>query len=144
VRAWRGRRAQMRDHELLERGWIGFLEGRYGQAEKDLTKLLGQTRSQPRKVLAALSAARAAHGLGEFSRRDELLGKAEDHAGDDGGLKEAVATVAADMLLEQGQAEAALQRLAPLQDGGVRHLHTQRLLLRAHAALSHDEQTFGL
>ena len=28
VRAWRGNRAQARDHELLERGWIGLLEGR--------------------------------------------------------------------------------------------------------------------
>ncbi|MEI2417533.1 heme biosynthesis HemY N-terminal domain-containing protein [Orrella sp. JC864] len=144
VRAWRGRRAQVRDHELLERGWIGFLEGRYAHAEKDLTKLLGQTRSQPRKVLAALSAARAAHGLGEISRRDALLDQALEHAGQDAGLKEAVATVAADLLLDQGQAQAAVQRLAPLQDGGVRHLHTQRLLLRAHHALGNHEQTFGL
>ncbi len=144
VRAWRGRRAQMRDHELLERGWIGFLEGRYAHAEKDLTKLLGQTRDQHRKVLAALSAARAAHGLGEFGRRDGLLDQAMEHAQDDAGLKEAVTTVAADMLLDQGQADAALRRLEPLQDGGVRHLHTQRLLLRAHGALGHHEQTFGL
>ena len=144
VRAWRGRRAILRDHELLERGWIGFLEGRYAHAEKDLTKLLGQTRSQPRKVLAALSAARAAHGLGEYNRRDGLLDKALDYADQDAGLKEAVATVAADMLLEQGLPEQALQRLEPLQDGGVRHVHTQRLLLRAHGALAHHEQTFGL
>ena len=44
VRAWRGKRAQARDHELLERGWIGLLEGRYSHAEKDLTKLLEQTK----------------------------------------------------------------------------------------------------
>src|SRR5690606_36391173 len=60
VRAWRGRRVQERDHELLERGWIQLLEGRYAHAEKDLTKLLGQTRKSSRQVLAALSAARAA------------------------------------------------------------------------------------
>ncbi|VFR34971.1 Uncharacterized protein EC-HemY, likely associated with heme metabolism based on gene clustering with hemC, hemD in Proteobacteria (unrelated to HemY-type PPO in GramPositives) [plant metagenome] len=144
VRAWRGRRAQVRDHELLERGWIGFLEGRYAHAEKDLTRLLGQTRAQNRKVVAALSAARAAHALAEFSRRDELLAQARDHADVDAGLNEAVATVAADMLLEQGKAEEALALLTPLQDGGARHLHTQRLLLRAHSALGHDEQTFSL
>ena len=44
VRVWRGKRAQARDHELLERGWISLLEGRYSQAEKDLTRLLDQTR----------------------------------------------------------------------------------------------------
>ena len=60
VRVWRGKRAQARDHELLERGWISLLEGRYSQAEKDLTRLLDQTKVQTRRVLAALSSARAA------------------------------------------------------------------------------------
>lgn len=144
VRAWRGRRVQARDHELLERGWIQLLEGRYAHAEKDLTRLLAQTRKPSRQVLAALSAARAAHGLREFARRDALLDQARDKAGADPGLHEAVATVAADLLLEQGRAEDALARLEPLQDGGARHLHTVRLLLQAHHELGHDEQTFTL
>ena len=144
VRAWRGRRVEARDHELLERAWIQLLEGRYAHAEKDLTRLLAQTRSPARQVLAALSAARAAHGLGEFARRDALFDQAQDKAGADAGLHEAVATVAADLLLEQGRAQDALDRLAPLQDGGARHLHTVRLLLRAHHQLGHHEQTFNL
>lgn len=144
VRVWRGKRAQARDHELLERGWIGLLEGRYTHAEKDLTKLLEQTKVQTRRVLAALSAARAAHGLGEFDRRDRLLATAQEHAGTEPGLVEATATVSADMLLDQGRAERALAVLAPLADGGARHLHTMRLLLRAHTALHHDEQVFTL
>jgi HemY protein len=144
VRAWRGKHAQARDHELLERGWIGLLEGRYTTAEKDLTKLLEQTKVQTRRVLAALSAARAAHGLGEFDRRDRLLAMAQEQAGADPGLVEATATVSADMLLDQGRAERALTVLEPLADGGARHLHTMRLLLRAHTALHHDEQVFTL
>ncbi|HEY9320567.1 MULTISPECIES: heme biosynthesis HemY N-terminal domain-containing protein [Achromobacter] len=144
VRVWRGKRAQARDHELLERGWIGLLEGRYTHAEKDLTKLLEQTKVKTRRVLAALSAARAAHGLGEFDRRDRLLATAQEHAGTEPGLVEATATVSADMLLDQGRAERALAVLAPLADGGARHLHTMRLLLRAHTALQHDEQVFTL
>lgn len=144
VRAWRGKRAQARDHELLERGWIGLLEGRYSHAEKDLTKLLDQTKVRTRRVLAALSAARAAHGLGEFDRRDRLLANAQEQAGTDPGLLEATATVSADMLLDQGRAERALTVLGPLADGGARHLHTMRLLLRAHTALNHQEQVFTL
>lgn len=144
VRAWRGKRAQARDHELLERGWIGLLEGRYTTAEKDLTKLLDQTKVRTRRVLAALSAARAAHGLGEFDRRDRLLATAQEQAGAEPGLIEATATVSADMLLDQGRAERALAVLEPLADGGARHLHTMRLLLRAHAALHHDEEVFSL
>ena len=100
VRVWRGKRAQARDHELLERGWISLLEGRYSQAEKDLTRLLDQTKVQTRRVLAALSSARAAHGLSEFDRRDRFLASAQEHAGTDPGLLEATATVSADMLLD--------------------------------------------
>ncbi|HYG43183.1 MAG TPA: heme biosynthesis HemY N-terminal domain-containing protein [Bordetella sp.] len=144
MRAWRGQRAQARDHELLERGWTGLLEGRYAQAEKDLTKLLEQTRVPSRRVLAALSAARAAHGLGEFERRDRLLDSAREHADGNAGLQEAIATVSADQLLDQGRAQEALTVLAPLQDGGVRHLHTMRLLLRAEAALGHHDRVFTL
>src|SRR5690554_771937 len=36
-RNWRGRRAQKRDLDLLENGWISVLEGRYVQAEKELS-----------------------------------------------------------------------------------------------------------
>ena len=98
---------------------------------------------QTRRVLAALSSARAAHGLSEFDRRDRFLASAQEHAGTDPGLLEATATVSADMLLDQGRAERALAVLAPLADGG-RHLHTMRLLLRVHAALNHHDQMFSL
>jgi len=144
MRAWRGQRAQARDHELLERGWTELLEGRFSHAEKDLTKLLEQTRVASRRVLAALSAARAAHGLGEFERRDGLLESAREHAKGNTGLQEAIATVSADQLLDQGRAQDALAVLAPLQDGGVRHLHTMRLLLRAETVLGHHDRVFTL
>ncbi|MFQ6686439.1 protoheme IX synthesis protein, partial [Bordetella pertussis] len=126
LRAWRGRRAQERDHELLERGWIGLLEGRFAQAEKDLSKLFDQTKVRSSRVLAALSGARAAHNLGEYERRDRMLESAREQAGEDAGLQEATATVSADMLLDQGRAQQALDLLEPLQDGGARHLHTMR------------------
>ncbi|MGZ9892965.1 heme biosynthesis HemY N-terminal domain-containing protein [Bordetella bronchiseptica] len=144
LRAWRGRRAQERDHELLERGWIGLLEGRFAQAEKDLSKLFEQTRVRSRRVLAALSGARAAHNLGEYERRDRMLESAREQAGEDAGLQEATATVSADMLLDQGRAQQALDLLEPLQDGGARHLHTMRLLLRAETVLQHHERVFTL
>lgn len=144
VRSWRGNRAQARDHELMERGWTSLLEGRYVQAEKDLTKLLNQTRVKKRRVLAALSAARAAHGLGEFARRDLMLERATEHAGSEPGLNEATATVTADLLLDQGRAQDALNVLAPIQDGGARHLHTLQLLLRAERSLGRHDRVFGL
>jgi HemY protein len=82
--------------------------------------------------------------LGEFDRRDRLLATAQEQAGTDPGMVEATATVSADMLLDQGRPERALAVLAPLADGGARHLHTMRLLLRAHTALHHHDQVFTL
>ncbi|MGB3275208.1 MAG: heme biosynthesis HemY N-terminal domain-containing protein [Castellaniella sp.] len=144
LRAWRGRRAQKRDVELLERGWINVLEGRYVQAEKDLSNLLSRTRSADRKVLAGLSAARALHLLGETARRDQVLRLAQEGAGQDSRLRQAVDTVTAEMYLDQNRAEEALVLLEPLQDASSRFLHGTRLLLRAHRQLGHADRVYQL
>lgn len=143
-RAWRGRRAQRRDIELLENGWIHVLEGRYAQAEKDLSNLLTRTRSPDRKVLAGLSAARALHLLGEYPRRDQILEQAQQGAGQDTRLRQAVDTVTAEMYLDQNRAADALTLLEPLQDASSRHFHSTRLLLRAHRQLGHADQVYAL
>ena len=144
LRAWRGRRAQKRDVELLERGWINVLEGQYAQAEKDLSQVATRTRSANRKVLAGLTAARALHLLGETSRRDQALGVAREGAGQDVRLQQAVDTVTAEMYLDQNRAEEALALLEPLQDASSRFLHGTRLLLRAHRQLGHADRVYEL
>jgi HemY protein len=82
--------------------------------------------------------------LGEYLRRDNLLALAKDRAGQDTGLTEAVATAAADLYLEQGLAQQALDVLLPLQQAGARHVHTLRLLLRAYRQLGRSDQVFVL
>jgi len=144
IREWHLRRLVRRDHELLELGWTELLEGRYAKAEKDLTKVVGRSRNVSQQVLAALSAARAAHAMSEFDRRDKLLEQAEAKAANDVPLRDAVAAAAADLLLDQGFAQQALDRLAPLQAKGARHLHTMRLLLRAYRQLNQHDQVFAL
>lgn len=144
LRAWRGRRAQRRDVELLESGWINVLEGRYVQAEKDLSNLLSRTRSADRKVLAGLSAARALHLLGEYARRDQVLKQAQEGAGQDSRLRQAVDTVTAEMFLDQNRGQEALALLEPWQDASSRFLHGTRLLLRAHRQLGHVDRVYAL
>lgn len=144
LRSWRGRRAQRRDIELLERGWINVLEGRYVQAEKDLSNLLSRTRSADRKVLAGLSAARALHLLGETTRCDHTLQLTQDAAGQDTRLRQTVDTVKAEILLDQNRPQEALELLEPLQDASSRFLHATRLLLRAHRQLEHADQVYAL
>ncbi|MDS1141819.1 heme biosynthesis HemY N-terminal domain-containing protein [Pusillimonas sp. SM2304] len=143
-RSWRSLRSQKRDHELLESGWINVLEGRYPEAEKDLAKLLGRTKSSSRKVLAGLASARASHHMGEFNRRDEALKLAQDSASDDPRLREAAATVAAEMYLDQNRPQDALVLLQPLQDASSRYFHATRLLLRAYRQLRNHDRVYEL
>lgn len=143
-RSWRVERAEKRDHELLESGWISVLEGRYTEAEKDLAKLLGKTKVANRKVLAGLASARAAHHLGETERRDRVLAAAHIAAGKDNRLQEAVATVSAEMFLDQNRAQDALVLLQPLQDASSRYFHATRLLLRAHKMLGNYDRVYEL
>ncbi|PLC52524.1 heme biosynthesis protein HemY [Pollutimonas nitritireducens] len=143
-RSWRSLRAENRDHELLENGWINVLEGRYTEAEKELSKVLGRTRSSNRKVLAGLASARASHHLGEFTRRDQALALANEAAGTDARLREAAATVAAEMYLDQNRPQDALVLLQPLQDASSRYFHATRLLLRAHRQLRNHDRVYEL
>ena len=143
-RSWRSVRAQRRDHNLLESGWVNILEGRYEQAEKDLTRLLGKTRSYTSKVVAGLASARAAHHLGDRERRDDALEKARVAARDDARLKEAVAIVTAEMHLDEHRPEEALILLQPLQDASSRYFHATRMLLRAHQQLGDQDRVYEL
>ena len=143
-RLWRGRREQKRDRDLLEKGWLNVLEGRYEQAEKDLSKLLAKTRSKSRRRFLGLAAARASHNLGEYQRRDEALALTADIAESDVRLKVAAATAAAEMYVDQGQSQKAIDLLQPLQDASSRYFHTTRLLLRAYRQQGEHERVSSL
>lgn len=143
-RSWRRLRSQKRDHNLLESGWVNILEGRYEQADKDLTRLLGKTRSHTSKVVAGLASARAAHHLADRDRRDDALKTARVSARDDARLKEAVAIVTAEMYLDDDRPEDALALVQPLQDASSRYFHATRLLLRAHQQLGNHDRVYEL
>ena len=134
-RGWRGHRQEKREQGELEAGWTALLEGRYTHAEKTLTRLSGKSADKRRRVLATLSAARAAHEVGEFKRQDELIAQAQAAAAGQSGdidLNTAVAAAAADLWLEQGRAQEALGALQIDYVQPMRHLHTVRLLLRVY------------
>lgn len=143
-RTWRHLRAQKRDYELLESGWLNVLEGRYGDAEKELGKLVARSHVPERRVLAALAAARSAHQQGEFSRRDQSLQQAREAASREVRLGQAVALVTAEMYLDENRPEDALLLLQPLQDASTHHLQATRLLLRAHRQLGQHDRVYDL
>src|SRR3546814_15329766 len=105
---------------------------------------MGHTRSLPRKVLAGLASARASHYLGDYARRDEALEFARVSAGTDPRLKDAAATVAAEMYLDQNRPQDALVLLQPLQDANSRYFNATRLLLRVHRQLHNHDSVYEL
>lgn len=143
-REWRGLRGRKRDHELLESGWLHVLEGRYPQAEQELSRLLGRTRSANTRVLAGLALARACHQQAQFKRRDEALRLARKAVGADERLKESWVTAVAEMYLDQHRAQEALTLLLPYKGSGAKHLNATRLLLQAHRQLNNADEVFDL
>lgn len=146
-RGWQHVRHEKREQSMLEQGWTALLEGRYAHAEKMLVRLSGQSGDARRQVLALLSAARAAHEVGEFGRQDDMLGQAQKVAAGqsaDVDLNTAVAATAADLWLGQGRTAEALGALQVDNVQPMRHLHTMRLMLRIHQQLKQHEKVLEL
>ena len=125
VRAYRARRRRERAHGALALALQAFYEGRYRRAEKEAAVAF---ETGPVPGLAALLAARAAHQLRDFERRDQWLERA-DGAGD--GLQTARLVSRAELALEERDFGAARDALRKLQSEGPRHIATARMLLRA-------------
>jgi HemY protein len=125
VRAYRRRRRRERAHAALAAALQAFYEGRYTRAEKEAAVAFD---SGPSAGLAALLAARAAHQMREFQRRDLWLERAQG-AGRD--TQAAVLVSRAELALEDRDFAAARDALRNLQDAGPKQIATTRMLLRA-------------
>jgi HemY protein len=125
VRAYRARRRRERSHAALAAALQAYYEGRYARAEKEATLAF---ESGPVPGVAALLAARAAHQMRDFERRDRWLERA-DAAGD--GLQAARLVSRAEIALEERDFASARDALRNLHDAGPKHIATTRMLLRA-------------
>lgn len=125
VRDYRQRRRSGSARIALRDSLLAFFEGRFGRAER-----LAQSAREDEQLAgaAALVAARAAHRMKEFERRDRWL---ELAAGERASAQAEWMTQAEFALDEQepGKALAAIERL---HGGGLRHIHSLRAALRAH------------
>lgn len=144
MRLWRQQRELVREHERLEQGWVNLLQGHYVKAEQSFGQVALATRNVDRRVLAHLSSARAAHAMQQTDRAEAALQAAATAARDKPPLALAVACTGADIRLAQGRAADALATLEPVRQGGARHVHVQRLLLRIYLALPDWEKALKL
>jgi len=126
VRKFRLERAQAKARELLDDALGAFFEGHYAAAEKASAHAmeLGDT-----SALHPIIAARSAHELREYEKRDAYLSAAESKTPGDVTMR-LMAT--AKFMLDQHNPHGALQTLQALRDSGIKgHPGALSLELRA-------------
>src|SRR5882672_731913 len=138
VRTYRARRRRERAQAALAAALQAYYEGRYARAEKEATAAF---EAGPTPGLAALLAARAAHQMRDFERRDRWLERAED-AGE--GLQVARLVSRAEFALEERDFAVARDALRNLHDAGPKHIATLRMLLRAERGAGAWEEVLRL
>ncbi|MBI3140484.1 MAG: heme biosynthesis protein HemY [Rhodocyclales bacterium] len=129
VRAWRAGKRRDKAVRALREAVQRLFEGRYGQALKSAAIAFGAGEAPG---LAALVAARAAHGLRDGEREEEWLRRAAEH---DAEARAARLMTEAELHVRARRFEAAAEALAALQEGGQRHVAALRLGLRAYRQL---------
>jgi HemY protein len=136
VREFRLERAQAKVRALLDKELGAFFEGRYAAAEKAAARAmeLGDTSS-----LHPIIAARSAHELREYKKRDAYLAAAEGTENFCPGTRKTIGgstmrlMTTSKFLLDQRKPRSALETLKKLRDSGVRgHLGAMSLELKAH------------
>lgn len=126
VRQFRNQRAQAKGRAAMMEALNAFFEGRYTTAEKAAARAmdLGENAS-----ITPIIAARAAHELRDFKKRDAYLASAREKNVAAAALHWMTATK---FNLDQHQPEAALESLKALYESGVRgHVGALHLELKA-------------
>jgi len=125
VAEYRERVAERRGHRALRQALQAYFEGRFGQAERQAH---GAQDWPETAALASLVAARAAHRMTEFGRRDEWLRRADGHDS----MRAARLMTEAECLVDARDSARALDAVKRLQAGAARHIQALRLSLRAN------------
>lgn len=105
---------------------LALLEGRYARVERAARDAQA---SPENAALAALLAARAAHRMQEYGRRDDWLRRAEA----DRGVQMARLVSSAEMWTETRETERAQEAISELQRSGGRYIHASRIALGVNA-----------
>jgi HemY protein len=135
VREFRARRRRDSARSALLDALHAFFEGRYGRAEKAAAAVI---ESDEMPALGAVLAARAAHELRRYDRRDEYLARAGERAPGDVAMR---VIAEAELLLEQRRFQEALLALKALPE---KHTAGLRLELRAQQLAKNWEPTLPL
>jgi HemY protein len=135
VRAFQHRRAQRKARSTFAEALRNYFEGRFGKAERAARTALA-LGEQP--VLSGVLAARAAHGMRNYGKRDEYLARTAEAAADDDELR---LITHAEMLLEERRYHDALDVLRRFAQ---KHTAALKLELRAQQFARNWDQVLQL
>lgn len=139
VRQFRLGRAQARSRELLDEVLSAFFEGRYAAAEKAATRAM---ESGETSALHPIIAARSAHELREYKKRDAYLAAAKGRTIGDSTMRLMTTTK---FMLDQRDPHAALDALHELRDSGVKgHPGAMSLELKAQQQAGNWDEVLSL
>jgi len=126
VRKYRLDRAQVKARNILDEALSAFFEGRYAAAEKLSAQAMAKGDTS---ALHPIIAARAAHELREFDKRDAYLADADGKTAGETTMRLIAKT---EFHLDQKQPQSALSSLKELSDSGIRkHAGALNLELKA-------------
>ena len=126
VRTFREERAASKGRTAMMESLKAYFEGRYAAAEKAAVRAM---KLGEKSGLNPIVAARAAHELHEFDRRDTYLADAEHKTVGESTMRLMAKT---EFLLDQKQPQSALNSLKELNDTGM-HKHIGALSLELKA-----------
>jgi HemY protein len=139
VRKFRFERAQTQTRELLDEELAAFFEGRYAAAEKAAARAM---ESGDRSALHPIIAARSAHELREYKKRDAYLASAKGRTIGDSTMR---LMTTSKFLLDQRDPRGALAALQELRSSGVRgHPGAMSLELKAHQQAGNWDEVLNL
>ncbi|MGA2550745.1 MAG: heme biosynthesis protein HemY [Burkholderiaceae bacterium] len=137
VSEYRQRQRERRAYRALRGTLQSYLEGRFGHAEKQA----GEAQELPEAGgLASLVAARAAHRMTEYGRRDEWLRRADQIEG----LRAARLMTEAECLVDARDSARALSVVSQLHAAGARHIQSLRVALKANQYAGQWEEVLRL
>jgi HemY protein len=138
VRAFRTRRRRERAQSAFATALQSYYEGRYARASKEAEAAF-EGGAAP--GLAALLAARAAHQMRDFQRRDRWFERAERGGPE---LQTALLVTRAELALEERDYLSAREALRGMHGAGPKHIATLRMLLRAERGAGAWEEVLRL
>lgn len=125
VNAFRLHRSRSSGAQALRAAGRLYMEGRFGQAYRHAEAAYDKSEAPG---LAALIAARSAHALREYERRQQWIDKAAQH---DREIRAARLMIEAEFAIADRRFDEAVAGLNVLRQGGGRHIAALRLALQA-------------